>query len=563
MVIKLDYDGDMRRISMTMPEDSDSAQKLKGIRTAVAQGFGIEESALPALRYKDDEGDLCTLVEASVDDLMQLCKSGTMKLFASKSGSPQDPATECEGAGQSKEVQAEKEESSSEQEAAEQKAMLIKAEEEAKKSTMAQLEVLMKQKEAQAIRRLIQERDEADRGMGKEKDAARQKRKMQERSAQEIKRIEQEKANNLARKRNDQVAKWDAKIARKSRALAEEAREWAETKRAEEVRLREAKDRLISELWAAKAEAWLANEEKKNRYEAMDEARELKNDEREKRRARIEKSRWDEDRLREKQEEEEKLERRKTIHLEALRKSKVDAMHRASAAREIQRRSVMREKRINEITEQRMRKFRERQYLEQAKAALQPNFEAERDKDEEEEGNETKEEETTLTKAQLKEKAEFQKTFEFQQRAERRAQRAERIKKEEAKREKLEQLGAKDPTAKEIARIQMWRREDEEKKEWLEKAKLDKELATEQANRQVLETAKKRVDTFTRLEEKRRQRSREREIARNEGARGRIRDAPVGAALPISCPTELQDSEAPACISQRRLFHQGCAVLAS
>merc|ERR1712100_91408 len=113
---------------------------------------------------------------------------------------------------------------------------------------------------------------------------------------------------------------------------------------------------------------------------------------------------------------------------EALRKSKVDAMHRASAAREIQRRSVMREKRINEITEQRMRKFRERQYLGQAKAALQPNFEAERDKDEEEEGNETKEEETTLTKAQLKEKAEFQKTFEFQQRAESRAQRAERIK---------------------------------------------------------------------------------------------------------------------------------------
>merc|ERR1719267_398951 len=110
----------------------------------------------------------------------------------------------------------------------EKKALALKAEEEAKKSTMAQLEVLMKQKEAQAIRRLIQEKDEADRGMGKEKDAARQKRKMQERSAQEIKRIEQEKANNLARKRNDQVAKWDAKIARKSRALAEEAREWAE-----------------------------------------------------------------------------------------------------------------------------------------------------------------------------------------------------------------------------------------------------------------------------------------------------------------------------------------------
>ena len=32
----------------------------------------------------------------------------------------------------------------------------------------------MKQKEAQAIRRLIQEKDEADRGAGKDKDQARQ-----------------------------------------------------------------------------------------------------------------------------------------------------------------------------------------------------------------------------------------------------------------------------------------------------------------------------------------------------------------------------------------------------
>merc|ERR1719478_385368 len=123
--------------------------------------------------------------------------------------------------------------------------MLLKAEEEAKKSTKAQLDVLMKQKEAQAIRRLIQEKDENDRGAGKEKDAARQKRKMQERSANEIKKIEQEKANNLARKRQDQVAKWDAKIARKSKQLSEKAREWREGERAEEMKLREAKDRII------------------------------------------------------------------------------------------------------------------------------------------------------------------------------------------------------------------------------------------------------------------------------------------------------------------------------
>merc|ERR1711959_423007 len=99
----------------------------------------------------------------------------------------------------------------------------------------------------------------------------------------------------------------------------------------------------------------------------------------------------------------------------------------------------LREKAINEITEARMRKFRERQYLEQAKAALEPHFDKTEKQEGEEEGEQV--EEHTLTKAEIKEQEEFQKTFEFQQRAERRAQRADRIKKEEAKKAKLDQLG--------------------------------------------------------------------------------------------------------------------------
>merc|ERR1712070_277773 len=299
----------------------------------------------------------------------------------------------------------------------EKKAMLLKAEEEAKKSTMAQLEVLMKQKEAQAIRRLIQEKDEADRGMGKEKDAARQRRKMQERSANEIKKIEQEKANNLARKRNDQVAKWQAKVARKSRGIMERAREWLEKERGEQVRLREAKDKIIAETWKNKAEAWLAAEELRNKHEALEETRDIKCDEREKARARIEKARWDHARQVEKEAEDEKLERRRGVHTEALRQAKVEAMHRASAKREIARLNVVREKRINEITEARMRKFRESQYLAQAKASLQPQF-TEKKEDEDGDGEPEEHLEVTLSRAEKKEQEEFQKTFEMQQRAE-------------------------------------------------------------------------------------------------------------------------------------------------
>jgi len=261
----------------------------------------------------------------------------------------------------------------------------------------------------------------------------------------------------------------------------------------------------------------------------MDEQRDVINDEKDKRRARIEKAVWDEARKKEADVKEENNARRATTHLEALRQDKVDAMHRATAKREQVRREQLRDKKINEITELRMRKFREKQYLDQARASLEPTFDA-GDK-EEGEGEESKMEET-LTRAERKEQEEFQRTFEFQQRAERRSQRAEAIKKEEAKKEKLDQLGAKDPMAREIVRIRQWFKEDEEKKEMLEEAKLSKELAVEQAQRKKLHEDNQRVVTFERLEKVRRARSREREDRRNEGARARIRDAAIGSALP-------------------------------
>merc|ERR1712039_1123812 len=106
------------------------------------------------------------------------------------------------------------------------KAEQYRANEEARKSTMAQLEVLMKQKEAQAIRRLIQEKDEQDRGMGREKGAARQRRKMQERSAAEVKAIEQTRALQLARKRDDAVLLREKKIAAADREMAQTVKEY-------------------------------------------------------------------------------------------------------------------------------------------------------------------------------------------------------------------------------------------------------------------------------------------------------------------------------------------------
>jgi hypothetical protein len=97
MIIKVDFEGDMRRISMTLPEDASSAEIFQAIRTAVVQGFEADEATFPALKYRDDEGDLCTLVEASVEDMLESAQGGSLRLFASKpkASSPQDADREA------------------------------------------------------------------------------------------------------------------------------------------------------------------------------------------------------------------------------------------------------------------------------------------------------------------------------------------------------------------------------------------------------------------------------------------------------------------------------------
>jgi len=97
MIIKVDFEGDMRRISMTLPEDASSSETFQAIRTAVVQGFEADEATFPALKYRDDEGDLCTLVEASVEDMLASAQGGSLRLFASKpkASSPQDADREA------------------------------------------------------------------------------------------------------------------------------------------------------------------------------------------------------------------------------------------------------------------------------------------------------------------------------------------------------------------------------------------------------------------------------------------------------------------------------------
>ncbi|CAE8589626.1 unnamed protein product, partial [Polarella glacialis] len=243
------------------------------------------------------------------------------------------------------------------------KADAHKAAEEARKSTMAQLEVLMKQKEAQAIRRLIQEKDAQDRGQGREKDAARQRRKMQERSAAEVANIEAERAQQLAKKREEAVEKRQFLVVKRNRQIAEQIRLDKGKGREFEVKRRLEKDAMIEASWELKTEVRVAREAKRAEFLRLEEIRERVNVDRESRRARDEVVQLVAIRRVVKEEKEVTLRRREKLRKEFLLQWKVDATQRAQIVRDRARISERREQQISHREDARLRRFRETQFM--------------------------------------------------------------------------------------------------------------------------------------------------------------------------------------------------------
>lgn len=410
------------------------------------------------------------------------------------------------------------------------KAEQFRANEEARKSTMAQLEVLMKQKEAQAIRRLIQEKDEQDRGMGREKDAARQRRKMQERSAAEVASIEAERAKQLARKRDDLVTKREQLLVKKNKQIAEEVRKQKDRAREVEVARREEKDAMIVELWKQKNEAWAEQTEKKKQFEALEQIRDRINVDRDKRRAVDEKEHMAQIREVAAEEKEATLQRRAAIHKEALLKWKIEASNRACAVRNQQKREMKRAEHIQENEEARLRKQREAQFLDTVRGRSMTERLGR--------SNELKAEDVdgglNATAQSTTEMESFQRTYEQQERHRRHEEREERRKQEEAKKGKLQQLSGKDPNTTEILRIREWRKEDEQKKQGVEDARLAQELAAEKISRDAADRYVAHQEKWESLEKLRRAKSLERSIKRNEACVAHIKNIPIGTALPFA-----------------------------
>merc|ERR1719401_660961 len=119
-------------------------------------------------------------------------------------------------------------------------------------------------------------------------------------------------------------------------------------------------------------------------------------------------------------------------------------------------------------------------------------------------------------------------TYEEQEKAKREEEREAKRQQEDAKRGKVKQLGAKDPNVAEIAKTQRWKKEDDMKKQMLEQARLDRELAHENAARAAAQKVAKREEKWEILEKLRRDKDAEREKVRLDRCIATSKSMPVG-----------------------------------
>lgn len=399
------------------------------------------------------------------------------------------------------------------------KAAQAKVKDAAARATQAQLEVLMKQKEAKNIRRLIQEKDEADRGMGREKDAARAKRKMQERSAAAEKAIEEKQAQQLAGKREIQIGKRDQVLLQRNREIAQKVREYKEAVRAVEARRRDEKDEAIAETWRLKADVMHAREVKNQEFFALEQIRDRKNIERDRRRAHQERDYFQSLKEAAQAEAEDVASRRQVAHKDMLVKWRVNAKNTAVDAREQQRRDARRAKACEERAEAKLRKFREAQFLDKTRT-MSPTG-----------GMGSVGFEMTALPGDDSEAA-LQKSQEQEERARRQAARDELRAQFDKKKEKLEQLSGRDPNVQEMLRLRKWREDDDAKKKSLADARMRKEVALEEASKRALDEVLTREETWQSLEAKRRAKSIERAKKLNAKVVKHIKALAPGTGLP-------------------------------
>ena len=82
-VVKFTLKDDTRRVKLDLLADAESSDAFEGLQGAVLAAFGMasSEGECVSLKYRDEDGDLCTLTSGSMDDFATFAPVGVLRLF--------------------------------------------------------------------------------------------------------------------------------------------------------------------------------------------------------------------------------------------------------------------------------------------------------------------------------------------------------------------------------------------------------------------------------------------------------------------------------------------------
>lgn len=78
--VKASLEGDVRRLHVSWSRTASNEEIFAALVKAIQSGFHLSV-CVPVLKYKDDEGDNCTLTDFSVPDFLNLSRGGILRLY--------------------------------------------------------------------------------------------------------------------------------------------------------------------------------------------------------------------------------------------------------------------------------------------------------------------------------------------------------------------------------------------------------------------------------------------------------------------------------------------------
>mmetsp|Transcript_155709 Transcript_155709/g.275068 ORF Transcript_155709/g.275068 Transcript_155709/m.275068 type:complete len:459 (+) Transcript_155709:89-1465(+) len=82
-ILKVEFKGELRRLRVSLPKEASAGETFQTIQEAIKNGFGWNHDSEITLKYKDEEADLCVLVEETVEDFLAQFAKGSLRLYAS------------------------------------------------------------------------------------------------------------------------------------------------------------------------------------------------------------------------------------------------------------------------------------------------------------------------------------------------------------------------------------------------------------------------------------------------------------------------------------------------